>query len=127
MQRLSIFGLSTAVGLPLALLAGCWACVLLPNGNPLEEHDVHIEWKDAGSTPSYPWIEVYFEDDQQRIDCPLHFGGIEYPKLSFKDIDADGVPEIHFYDSKFEQIVGFKPTADGSPPRWIIHKNETSG
>lgn len=124
MTRLSWIGVASAIGIPVLLLGGCWGVIFLKRPEtPLAEYGVRVEWKVGGATNSYPWIEVWFEDERQRIDCPAIFGGIADPELSYKDIDGDGIPEIHFSDDRFEQIVGFKPGVVGAPPRWIIHKN----
>lgn len=124
MTRLGWKDVSSAIGLPFLLLGAFWGWILIKRpGSPLSKYGVRVEWKVGGATNSYPWIEVWYEDETRRIDCPAIFGGIADPELSYKDIDGDQIPEIHFSDDRFEQIVGFKPGLAGVRPRWIIHKN----
>lgn len=88
--------------------------------NPLTPYGVHIEWRDAGATPDYPWIEVWAEQNGKRFACPLLFGGMEHPELRFEDIDHDQIPDIIFFEGGFRQVVAFKPAQDGQEPRFVI-------
>jgi len=56
--------------------------------NPYKDEGLTIRWDVGGVTPAYPWIEVSVDHDGKEIQPDFAFGGIEYPRLRFRDYDS---------------------------------------
>ena len=88
---------------------------------PPQEFGVNVLWKYGGATSSYPWIEVWADTKNGRlVESPIIFGGIENPKLSYKDVNGDGISEIVFGDSGTKQILSYEPLSE----KFIVIRND---
>ena len=94
--------------------------------NPYKDDGLTIRWDVGGATPAYSWIEVSVDHDGKEIRPDLAFGGIEYPRLRFRDYDSDGRRDIIFEDDQFMQAIAFFPAANGEPPRFEILRNDVT-
>ena len=94
--------------------------------NPYKDEGLVIEWRTGGATSSYPWIEVWTEYEGARIVPEISFGGIESPRLRFRDYDSDGRRDIIFEDDRYTQAVAFYPAYDGRPPKFVVLGNDVT-
>lgn len=85
-----------------------------------QDYGVKVLWKYGGATSSYPWIEVWVDTKDGRLESPIVFGGIEDPELSYKDLNGDGVKEIIFGDSETKQILSYDPLTE----KFLVIRND---
>ena len=107
--------------------AGIWAFEQWrARTNPYKDDGLTIRWGVGGATLAYPWLEVSVDHEGKEVRPDLAFGGIEYPRLRFRDYDLDGRRDIIFEDDQFMQAVAFFPAVDGDPPRFEILRNDVT-
>ncbi|MBK1790620.1 hypothetical protein [Persicirhabdus sediminis] len=124
------------------LLLSCAACLILAwqffckwkdeyrdlHTNPYKNDGLVIKWGVSGATNSYPWIDVWVIYDGIKIEPDINFGGLEDPKLYFKDYDGDGRKDIVFQDRGTVKAIAFFPSEDDAPPRFqTLRNDQTSG
>ena len=92
--------------------------------NPYKNDGLTIKWDVGGATSAYPWIDVSAIHNGEEIRPGLAFGGIEYPKLRFRDYNSDGRRDIIFTDGRLTQAVAFFPAVDERPPSFTVLRND---
>lgn len=106
--------------IPVIILGACWYWMLSNcHVNELESLGVHIEWQ-YGATSSMPSLKVWWQSGNQRVNAPNVFGGIDNPRLSFRDFDGDGIKDIVFGNRKHRQVVAFHPSNGDRLPTFAI-------
>lgn len=105
-------------------IAGTWLSLnWWANQNPYARDGLQVEWS-YGATSTVPSLRMWVDYRGQRIECPVFFGGIEFPELSFRDFDGDGTRDIVFANAKYKQVVSFTPAHGDSPPQFRIIRND---
>ncbi len=92
--------------------------------NPYESNGLHTEWTFGGATSSVPGLNVWADYRGQRIECPVLFGGMEFPDLQYRDFDGDGRRDIIFGNNKYKQVVSFTPAHGNFPPEFKEIRND---
>ncbi len=92
--------------------------------NPYTGDGLHLKWTFGGASSTVPGLDVWVDYQGNRIDCPVSFGGLDFPELRFRDYDGDGKPDIVFENNKLKQVVSFTPAQNNTPPQFKVLRND---